>query len=150
LTEDIEIQKDVKVFMEEHQAEVVEMLTESLSKSKYPFLYEGWIGVDVIIYRNEKGLLKFHPMLEINGRFTMGAIALKIRNYLAEGSCGFLQIFYSKTGNFQALCQKKEIEKPLVMYDHKIVSGFLPLTPPSPNHHFGAYVEVTAPPPHYS
>ncbi|HEY5511646.1 MAG TPA: hypothetical protein VIK10_11530 [Prolixibacteraceae bacterium] len=150
LTEDIEIQQDVKVFMEEHQAEVVEMLTESLSQSKYTNLYEGWIGIDAIVYRNDKGVLKFHPMLEINGRFTMGAIALKIRNYLAEGSNGFLQIFYSKTGNFQAFCQKREEEKPLVMDDRKIVSGFLPLTPPSPDHHFGAYVEVTAPPPHYS
>jgi len=150
LTEDIEIQKDVKIFMEEHHAEVVDMLTEYLSQSKYISLYEGWIGVDAIIYRTENGILKFHPLLEINGRFTMGAIALKFRNLLVEGSNGFLQIFYSKTGNFQAFCQKKEVEKPLVMHDHKIVSGFLPITPPSPDHHFGAYVEVTAPPPHYS
>jgi hypothetical protein len=150
LTEDVEIQEDVKVFIEEHQAEVVDILTESLSQSRYTTLYEGWMGVDAIIYRNQRGILKFHPMLEINSRYTMGAIALKFRNLLVEGSNGFLQIFYSKTSNFQVFCQKMEAEKPLVRYDHKIVSGFLPLTPPSPDHHFGAYVEVTAPPPHYS
>ena len=150
LTEDIEIQQDVKLFLEAHESDVVAILEESLSQSNYATQYEGWIGVDAIIYRDENSVLKFHPMLEINGRFTMGAIALKMRNYLAEGSTGFLEIFYSKTGNFQSFCQKKELEKPLTMKDHKILSGFLPLTPPSPNHHFGAFVEVKPPLPNCS
>ena len=145
LKEDVEIQQDVRIFLEAHDAEVVAILGESLSQSNYATHYEGWIGVDTILYRDENNVLKFHPMLEINGRFTMGAIALKMRNYLAEGSSGFLEIFYSKTGNFQSFCRKKELEKPLMMKDHKILSGFLPLTPPSPNHHFGAFVEVKPP-----
>jgi hypothetical protein len=98
--------------------------------------------VDALIYRNEAGGLKFHPMIEINGRYTMGAIALKIREYLALGSHGFMQLFYSKTVNFQSFCQKQEMGKPLIMADRKIVSGFLPLTPPLPEHQFGAYMEV--------
>ena len=145
LSEDVDIQDDVLSFLRDHNEEVVALLTEALRQSKFSSLYEGWIGVDAIIYLNEKGLMKFHPMLEINGRFTMGAIALKLRKHLALGSIGFLQIFYSKTSNFQAFCKNQESGKPLIMKDHQILSGFLPLTPPLPNHHFGAYLVVHAP-----
>lgn len=134
---------EVSGFLEDHNQEVIAMLHSSLSKSDYTRFYEGWIGVDALIYRSVEGVLKFHPLIEINGRFTMGAIALKIREHLAQGSQGFMQIFYSKSSNFQFFCQKQEAEKTLVMEDQKIVSGFLPLTPPLPEHHFGAYVEVT-------
>ena len=150
LTEHINIQEDAWSFLEARQSEVVAILEESLAQSNYSTNYEGWIGVDTILYSNAQGVLKFHPMLEINSRFTMGAIALKMRNYLAEGSTGFLEIFYSKTSNFKTFCQKQESEKSLIMKDHKITSGFLPLTPPSPNHHFGAYLEVKPPPPNCS
>ena len=33
--------------------------------------------------------------------------------------------------------------KILIMKDNKIICGFLPLTPPLEEHHFGAYVEVS-------
>ncbi len=134
---------EVSSFLEAHDTEVVSRLLEALSQSGYATLYEGWIGVDALIYRSEEGVLKFHPLIEINGRFTMGAIALKIREYLAPGSKGFMQLFYSKTSDFQSFCSKQEAAKPLVMEGQKIISGFLPLTPPLQGHLFGAYVEIS-------
>ncbi len=132
----------VHEFVEEHYAKVVDLLVESLSKSDYSSIYEGWLGVDAMIYRSASGDLKFHPMVEINGRYTMGAIAMKMSEHLAPGSNGYMQVLYSKTGNFLSFCQKMETEKPLVIINQKIVSGFLPLTPPSTEHKFGAYMEV--------
>ena len=132
----------VSEFLEKHHDEVVQLLQEALKESGYSSLYEGWIGVDALIYKDDADKLRFQPMVEINGRFTMGAIALKLREHLASGSHGFLQIFYSKSGNFQDFSQKQQVNKPLIMKDNKIVSGFLPLTPPLQEHHFGAYVEV--------
>ncbi|MCL6103347.1 MAG: hypothetical protein M1292_12830 [Bacteroidetes bacterium] len=134
---------EVSSFLEAHDAEVVSRLLGALLQSGYATLYEGWIGVDALIYRSDEGILKFHPLIEINGRFTMGAIALKIKEYLAAGSKGFMQLFYSKTVNFQSFCNKQEAEKPLVMEDKKIISGFLTLTPPLPEHHFGAYMDIS-------
>ena len=142
LTDNVDIQDDIRLFLQMNNSKVVDILLNLLSHSDYTRRYEGWIGVDAIIYRSADGALKFHPMVEINGRFTMGAIALKIREYLASGSNGFMQIYYSKTVNFKLFSEKKQVEKPLVMKDHKLVSGFLPLTPPLPDHHFGAYIEV--------
>ena len=134
--------KEISGFIEEHDAEVIDLLVEALSKSGYSTMYEGWIGVDTMICKSDDGSYLFHPMVEINGRYTMGAVALMVSEHLEAGSNGSMRIFYSKTDNFQAFCQKKEAEKPLVMKGQKIVSGFLPLTPPLPGHHFGAYIEV--------
>ena len=134
---------EVSGFLEMHNVEVIQLLQAALMESGYTSLYEGWIGVDALIYRADTGEPRFQPMVEINGRFTMGAIALKLRKHLALQSSGFLQIFYSKSGNFQDFSQKQQVNKPLIMKDNKIVSGFLPLTPPLQEHHFGAYVEVS-------
>jgi len=134
---------EVSGFLEIHNTEVVKQLRAALMESGYSSLYEGWIGVDALIYKDDVGKLRFQPIVEINGRFTMGAIALKLREHLALGSNGFLQIFYSKSGNFQDFSQKQQVNKPLIMKDKKIVNGFLPLTPSLQEHHFGAYVEVS-------
>ncbi len=142
LTDSVDETTEAGSFLAEHNSEVVSMLLNALSDSSYATQYEGWIGVDALISRTSRGTLKFHPMIEINGRFTMGAIALKIREYLAADSSGFMQLFYSKSVNFHSFCQKMEAERPLIMEDKKIVSGFLPLTPPSEVHHFGAYIDV--------
>jgi hypothetical protein len=143
LTDTPNLPVEVASFLEIHNAEVVQMLQIALMDSGYTSLYEGWIGVDALIYKDDVGKLRFQPMVEINGRFTMGAIALKLREHLAPGSQGFLQIFYSKSSNFNLFCHKHVAEKPLIMDGQKIVSGFLPLTPPLQEHHFGAYVEVS-------
>ncbi len=132
---------EINNFLAERNDDVISLLTKTLSESEYVKFHEGWIGVDALLYQSAEGPLRFHPLVEINGRLTMGAIALKIRNYLAEESTGFMQIFYSKNSNFFDFCQRKEVEKPLIMKNHKIVSGFLPLTPPLRAHHFGAYIE---------
>lgn len=142
LSDNPDISADISRFLEEHQTTIVNLLLDALSQSNYISHYEGWIGVDTLIYKTESEELKFHPLVEINGRFTMGTIALKMRKYLATGSSGFLQIFYSKSSNFEIFSKKQESEKPLIIKDHKIVSGFLPLTPTLNEHSFGAYIEV--------
>jgi hypothetical protein len=137
-----DLKEDISVFLETCHPAVVSLLLDALTQSRYTDLYEGWIGVDAMIYKDESGEMRFHPLIEINGRYTMGAIALKMREYLASGSAGFLKIFYSRSSNFETFSKKQEEEKPLVMKDYKIVSGFLPLTPPLKEHSFGAYIEV--------
>ncbi|MCK9410858.1 MAG: hypothetical protein M0Q53_01065 [Prolixibacteraceae bacterium] len=142
LTDTPILPEKVSDFLETNNTQVVQLLKAALKDSGYSSLYEGWIGVDALIYKTESSKLRFQPMVEINGRFTMGAIALKLREHLAPGSQGFLQIFFSKSSNFNHFCQKQKAEKPLIIEGQKIVSGFLPLTPPLQEHHFGAYLEV--------
>ena len=144
LTDDCVIDSDACQFLEENNDEVVGKLQKLLSQSDYATLYEGWLGVDAIIFKDAEGKLKIHPLIEINGRFTMGAIALRIREYLAYGSKGFMQIYYSKSISFRSFCQDREAKMPLIMQNGKIASGFLPLTPPLRQHAFGAYIVISS------
>ena len=130
----------VSGFLREHDSEVIAVIQSALSRSEYARTYQGWIGVDSLVYREENGELKIQPIVEINGRFTMGAIALKLREKLAEGSKGHFQIHFSTSISFLKFAQKQEAEKPLILRDGKIASGFLPLTPPLETNQFGAFL----------
>lgn len=48
--------------------------------------YMGYIGIDMLVYRDAQGLNALHPALEINMRCTMGVIALKAyETYVPKG-----------------------------------------------------------------
>ena len=133
---------ELKEFLSENLDEVKAALHQMLASSNYSADYYGWFGVDVIIFRSPGGKLKFHPCLEINCRFTMGAIALSLRTHLAEQSVGEFRITHGKGGLFAQFCEDMTCKEPLITENGKIVSGFLPLTPTLPENGFGAYLSV--------
>jgi hypothetical protein len=137
-----ELDIDVKYFLEGHLEVVRDLIFKSLTDSLYSTRYCGWIGVDSIVYKSENGQLMIHPCIEVNCRYTMGAIALVIRNHLAEGSRGMLRTTYCKEGHFAGFCKEMEAREPLIMRNGKIISGFLSLTPTSIDSQFGAYLNV--------
>jgi hypothetical protein len=133
---------ELKEFLSENLDEVKLALIKTLTSSDYSTDYYGWFGVDAIIFRSPDGKLKVHPCLEINCRFTMGAIALSLRTHLAEQSVGEFRITHGKDGHFAQFCEEMTRKEPLITDNRKIVSGFLPLTPPLPESSFGAYISV--------
>jgi hypothetical protein len=137
-----DISSDVKDFLNENIDKVEIALHQVLASSAYSTAYYGWFGVDAIIFRSPDGKLKFHPCLEINCRYTMGAIALSLRAQLAEKSIGEFQITHGKEGDFAEYCEKMIKKEPLIVEYGKIISGFLPLTPALPESSFGAYLSV--------
>ena len=134
-----EIDEFLKINIQEIQTEIQEVLI----KSDYSTEYFGWFGVDGMIFRSAEGDLKFQPCLEINCRFTMGAIALKLRDQLAEYSIGEFRIMHGIEGQFLQFCRQKMYKEKLIVKSGKIIQGFLPLTPALPNSCFGAYLRVT-------
>ena len=40
----------------------------------------GYAGIDMMLYRNQKGDTCIHPLIEINPRYTMGHVALHVQN----------------------------------------------------------------------
>lgn len=129
-------------FLSENLDKMIVELHQSLATSKYSTDYYGWLGVDAIIFKSSDGKLKLHPCLEINCRFTMGAIALSLRTQLAAQSVGEFRITHGKGGHFAQFCEEMTREEPLITNSGKIVSGFLPLTPALPENGFGAYLSV--------
>ena len=129
-------------FLQQILPEIKDSLSDILRSNNYSTGYYGWIGVDALICKSSGHKLKIHPCLEINCRSTMGAVALNLRTHLAERSTGEFGINHSREGHFRKYCDEMKIKEPLITESGKIVSGFLPLTPPLPDCTFGAWIIV--------
>jgi hypothetical protein len=133
---------ELKGFLGDKIPELGEMLQEAIKNSMLSTSYYGWMGVDVILYKDERGELKIQPCLEINCRFNMGAMTLKLREHIAEGSFGEWRIDYGKKGSFKDKAKTLSKEYPIVMENGKIKEGFVALTPEWDNGQFGAWMQV--------
>ena len=137
-----DLKPGVKEFLQQNIPEIIQALHEALTGSNYATDYYGWLGVDALIFGTTSGELKFHPCLEINCRFTMGAIALNLRTHLSEYSTGEFKIKHRMEGHFAQFCEEMMVKELPLVENGKIVSGFLPVTPPVPDISFGAYLSV--------
>ncbi|MCE1199130.1 MAG: hypothetical protein LWW85_09195 [Marinilabiliales bacterium] len=127
----------------EHSLEtVVDLVKGALHQSGYTQGYEGWLGADALLFRKAEGKYGIHPLIEINGRYTMGALSLRCRALVQEGSTARFGIYGMNKGNFYTFCRQMEQEKPIHREGGKLVDGILPLTPAHEGTRFGAYLEV--------
>lgn len=100
----------------------------TLLKSMCAPFYKGCIGVDMMLYEKD-GKICLHPCVEINMRYNMGYLALKIyQNYIHPDSEGKLQLEYN---NFETHKQHLKCLKnlPLQFKNEKIQKGYLSLCP---------------------
>ena len=105
--------------------ELSEILPSALSR------YKGFLGVDMMIYKDEQGEYLVQPCVEINLRYTMGVLALFIsERYVAENSEGIFKIsFYPGEGEaFQKNLGYRHIS-PLKYEENKIIAGYINLNP---------------------
>jgi len=133
---------DLQYFLNQTIGKVTLAIKKALNESCYSTDYYGWLGVDAIIFRTTDGKLHFHPCIEINCRFTMGAIALSLRTHLSDGSTGEFRIMHGKEGDFAQFSEQKRGNEPLVIESGRIVSGYLSVTPELSESNFGAYISV--------
>lgn len=114
-------------------------LKMALQNSDYTLFYEGFLGVDALIFRSG-GRLKIQPCIEVNCRMNMGILALNCERQMQPNSPGKLSIYYNKGLNFSEFSEKMEKEFSPIIIDGRLVSGYFPLTEPLPGHKFGAYL----------
>ena len=134
--------QEINSFINEMQVKILTELIRVLQNSKLPAVYEGPFGVDMLIYRDDNDELFINPCLEINLRFTMGFVALKIDKMLAEKSNGVFRIFYEPGKSFLSFSNEMRTKHPLIITKSKIEAGFLTLTEPTTDKKFGAYLLV--------
>ena len=93
--------------------------------------YRGYLGVDMMVYRDSESVLRVYPCVEINLRFNMGLVALFLsRKYVAEGMEGeFTVSFYNRDGEACEETGRLFREYPAVYENNRIKSGYLSLTP---------------------
>lgn len=140
------------------QESIIEQLSEKISldlldsvkgklinilSEKLTTLYNGCIGVDMLIYL-EDNEYKLHPCVEINMRYNMGFLTCRLyENYIATESCGKFYIDFNPKAeemyNNHLLMEEKH---PIRIENGKITSGYLSLCPINRSNRYRAYVLV--------
>ena len=54
--------------------------------------YEGPLGVDALVYRDHRGVVRLKPLVELNPRYTMGRLTLELMSHVAPGRRGVLRL----------------------------------------------------------
>lgn len=121
---------------------VKKKLIDIMSK-KVATLYNGCIGVDMLIYL-EDNEYKLHPCVEINMRYNMGFLTCRLyENYIATQSCGKFYIDFNPKAeemyNNHLLMEEKH---PIRIENGRITSGYLSLCPINRSNRYRAYVLV--------
>lgn len=113
-------------------------------KNIYSNIYRGYLGVDMIVYRTKDDSYAIHPCIEINMRYTMGMVALRLsQKYLAPGAIGDFNITYeSKDGEAFERHNFMEATYPLILENGKIKEGYLSLCPVTKKTRYRAYILV--------
>uniref|UniRef100_UPI003217611F hypothetical protein n=1 Tax=uncultured Draconibacterium sp. TaxID=1573823 RepID=UPI003217611F len=121
---------------------VVQPLIRILESSELARSYEGYFGVDTLIFKDENGQLKVNPCLEINVRHNMGLLSLQLEKHIWEGKKGLFRTFFTPGTSFFQYKKEMEEKHPLRIKENKIESGFFPLTEAQEDTLFGAYLLV--------
>lgn len=124
---------------------VKEKLKSILSK-KYAYLYEGCIGVDMMIYLDNNEY-KLHPCIEINMRYNMGYLTIQLsKNFVSPQSQGYFYLDFSpQKGEIYKNHLQMQEKHPLQLENNKITKGYLSLCPIDEDSRYRAYVCIGHP-----
>ncbi len=110
--------------------EVVEQASNLLKKSLHDLKeienYNGYIGIDALLFYDDVGEIKLHPCIEVNLRYTMGLLNLFLQNRIHPSSKGFWNIIVMNELEPTSFLPTDN----LVFKNGLLVSGKLALTPP--------------------
>ncbi len=136
------ITPELKAFANSLPGKILEPLIAAIESSKLASWYEGYFGVDTLIFPDENNRLKVNPCLEINVRQNMGLLSLHLEKLIQPDKKGTFRTYYQSGNTY--LSFKKEMEKkhPLILSKNKITSGFISLTDACEDTLFGAYIFV--------
>ncbi|WP_421919246.1 hypothetical protein [Marinifilum sp.] len=102
--------------------------------------YCGHLGIDCMLYSDQKGEMKVQPCLEINLRYNMGTLALLFDQYLHHDTKGEFKVHFQPKSTFDQFHKEMVKNHPLKWKDGKWHEGYLPLVSFNQNKLFGAYL----------
>jgi hypothetical protein len=137
-----ELQKRVSSIISFSKREIIPALKTILENSSYARYYNGFLGVDALIYKTKEGQLKINPCLEINLRYTMGLLASYFEKFIFSEKQGQFKLFYDSRYSFKKFSVDMANKYPLNIERNKIISGYFPVTDSYKNANFGAYVII--------
>ncbi len=111
--------------------------------SQFP-LYNGYLGVDMMICKEKNNRFRVQPCVEINMRMNMGMVAHIFRKRcMHETKSGIFRVTYFNKEH-QAIKNHHAMLRnyPLAIHQSKIFSGYVPLTAVNENTRYVAYAIV--------
>jgi hypothetical protein len=136
------VEPQVKTFVHSVPDKIPGLLVAAIENSKLASWYEGFFGVDTLIFQDESKRLKINPCLEINVRQTMGLLSLQLEKLILPGKKGMFRTYYQPGSTFFSYKNEMEKKHPLKLKKHQIESGFISLTDVASDTLFGAYILV--------
>ncbi len=136
------LSSEVKMFANELPPKILSTLTKTLERSKLALFYEGFFGVDTLIFRDTDNKLKINPCLEINVRQNMGLLSLHLEKLIVPEKKGLYKTYYHPSKSYFIFKQEMEKQFPLELSGNLIKSGFISLVEAKPDTLFGAYILV--------
>ena len=121
---------------------IIPPIIEILELTELGKYFEGFFGVDTLIYKTKNNELKINPCLEINVRQSMGLLSLHFEKLIHPEKKGVYKIYYNPEETFFQFKKKMESKYPLRIVNGKIESGFFTLTEACEKTLFGAYILV--------
>ena len=106
--------------------------------------YDGYLGVDMILYHTECGEISVNPCIEMNLRMTMGMVTnILAKRYLAEGKTGTYHIeFFKNTKLLKTRAEEIATVSPVKYSGRRIASGTQILNPVLPDSRYLAYMKA--------
>lgn len=129
-------------FIDNAQKTLIPILKTELEQSSFSSLYEGYLGVDTLIFRGAKNELRINPCQEINLRLNMGLLSIHLEQLLLPQQQGLFKTWFRPGQTFDEFAAEMRSRYPLVTESGKIKSGFLTLTDSYQQATFGAYILV--------
>ncbi len=136
------LSSEVKMFANALPPKILSPLTKTLERSKLALFYEGFFGVDTLIFRDTDNKLKINPCLEINVRQNMGLLSLHLEKLIVPQKKGLYKTYYHPSKSYFIFKQEMEKQFPLELSGNLIKSGFISLVEAKPDTLFGAYILV--------
>lgn len=113
--------------MDELLSPLQDFYARHLPQSIYMHRHDGPIGIDMLLYVDENGLIQIHPCVEINARHTMGYVSLSLKKLLHRDALATYSILHFPEGA-EKECARLQAGSPLFISEGKIRHGILPLT----------------------
>lgn len=142
-------QTDLENFLhQDFDSIYIEQLKKALGEALEVLIakqYSGYVGIDMITYRDKEDKLRIHPCIEINLRYTMGLLALEISNNLVSPTSeGKLIITYEKKPQQALELHSLDMHQyPLQWENNKISEGYLSLCPVQKDTRYRAYIQIS-------
>ncbi len=136
------LDKELTDFVNLLPEKIIPSLITILEKSDLARYYEGIFGVDTLVYIDENKELKVNPCLEINVRYNMGLLSIRLEKLIHSEKKGVYKTYYNPETTFFQFAEEMKKKHPLKIVDHKIESGFFSLIDSTEETLFGAYLLI--------